>query len=157
MALVFTLPWFKVKTPAPSLGGRTRRYKPIVPILVNGPRAQLLEQAVVDTGADDVVFPIAVASSIGIDLSVATPAYCKGIGSPQSVLVLFAPVILTLNDGKEQCRWYAVVGFTQVPLQFGLFGIAGGLEHFRTTLDVVDQQIIIEPKPTLPATQALAP
>jgi hypothetical protein len=37
------------------------------------------------------------------------------------------------------------------------FGIAGGLEHFRTTFDVVDREILLLPKPSLPATTAAAP
>jgi hypothetical protein len=44
-----------------------------------------------------------------------------------------------------------VTAFTPTPMRFALFGIAGGLEHFRTTLDVQSREIILLPKPSLPA------
>jgi hypothetical protein len=71
--------------------------------------------------------------------------------------LLYAPVILVLSDQVETYRWRAVVAFTHTPLRIALFGIAGGLEHFHTTLDVVDRELLLFPKQTLPVTQDAAP
>ena len=37
------------------------------------------------------------------------------------------------------------------------FGIAGGIEHFRTTFDVPAHEIHLDPHPSLPATQDAVP
>jgi hypothetical protein len=42
-------------------------------------------------------------------------------------------------------------------MRFALLGIAGGLEFFRTTLDVSAREIILLPQPSLPVTQDPAP
>ena len=155
--MIFPLHAYRVKNPVPSLGGGTIRYKPIIPITIIGPSGQLAREALSDSGSDDVVFPLDYAAHIGVDLSTALQGHAGGVGSTQPVAILFAPVILLLSDQTETCRWRAVVGFTQARLRLPLFGIAGGLEHFLTTLDVFNQQLILLPQPTLPATQDLMP
>lgn len=79
------------------------------------------------------------------------------MGGVQPVRVSYAPVILVLSDRTETYRWRAVVGFTQARLRISLFGIAGGIEHFRTTLDVARREIIMTPQASLPATQDTTP
>jgi hypothetical protein len=145
--MLYTVPWFRAKPPAPSLGGGTRRYKPVITISVGGPRARQVRQILADTGADDVVFPDILASHLGIDLSLATPGSSFVASGSQPIPVLFAPVVLTLDDGKESCRWRAVVGFAPLRSAYGLFGIAGGLEHFRTTLDGGNHSLELVPLP----------
>jgi hypothetical protein len=155
--MLFTVPWFRAKPPAPSLGGGTKRYKPLITITVGGPRMQQLRQILVDTRADDIVFPEILAGRLGVDLSLATPGSSFTVGSGQPIPVLFAPVVLTLDDGKESCRWRAVVGFAPLRSAYGLFGIAGGLEHFRTTLDGGNHSLELVPLPSLPTTQDAVP
>jgi len=141
----------------PSLGGGGMRCKPLIPLTVIGPKGQETCLALLDSGADDIVLPTALAARVGVDLSSAVAGTARGVGSAQPVGLLYAPVILVLTDNVELCRWRAVIGFTQAPLRFPLFGIAGGLEHFQVTLDIGDRQITILPKPTLPATQDPVP
>jgi hypothetical protein len=155
--LIFRLQSFPVKGPAPSLGGKTRRFKPIIPCLIIGPKGQALQYVQVDTAADDTVFSINVANQIGIDLSAAPGGHSQPVGNAPPVALLFAPAILLLDDSREVYRWRAVVGFTTTRLRFPLLGIAGGLEHFRTTLDVFNQSVELVPQPSLPATQDATP
>ncbi len=110
----------------------------------------------VDPGSDDVVFPVGVAMGIGIDLSGAIKGSSQGVGGTV-VPVLYAPSIMRLSDGFEVHRWRAVVAYTQAGLRFSLFGIAGGLEHFRTTLDLARREIEMVVQPSLPATQDPVP
>jgi hypothetical protein len=126
------------------------RYKPIISLTVIGPRNQVAQPALEDSGADDVVFPMQVAAHIGLNLSAAPAGQAQGLGGPQPVGLLYAPVILVLSDGTQTCRWRAVTAFTGTRLRFAIFGIAGGLEHFRTTLDVQSREIILLPQPSLP-------
>ena len=116
-----------------------------------------MRQLLVDTGADDVVFPEDLAAQIGVDLTAAVPGSSYAAATSQPVPVLFAPVILLLDDGKERVRWRAIVGFAPLTSKYGLFGIAGGLEYFRTTLDVEDRELLLEAKPSLPVTQDAVP
>jgi hypothetical protein len=150
--VIFPLRRFPSRTPIPSLGGATARYKPLIPALVIGPIGQVGCQVLVDSAADDVVFPVSLAQQIGVDLTAAVQGQARGVGAPLSVSLVYAPVILLLDDGKEVARWRAVVGFTSGFLHFPLLGIAGGLEHFRTTLDVAKSEVILERQPSLPAT-----
>jgi hypothetical protein len=155
--LLFTIPWFYAKTPAPALGGGKKRYKPIIGITVIGPRGGHFGQILVDSGSDDVVFPEQLAARLGVDLSTALPGASHGVGAGPPLPVLFAPVILLLDDGKESCRWRAIVGFAPLKSKYGLFGIAGGLEYFRTTLDIEDRELLMMAKPSLPVTQDAVP
>ncbi len=134
-----------------------KRYKPIIGITIIGPRDGQLRQVLVDTGADDIVFPENVAARIGVDLSAALPGSSHGVGASQPLPVLFAPVILYLDDSKESFRWRAVVGFAPLRSKYGLFGIAGGLQYFRMTLDVDDRELLLVAKPSLPVTQDAVP
>jgi len=106
----------------------------------------------VDSAADDVVFSTTVAQRIGIDLTLLVQGQATGVGGQRPVTLSYAPVILLLDDGNEVARWRAVVGFTSGFLRFPLLGIAGGLEHFRTTLDIGRRQTILDPQSSLPAT-----
>ncbi len=155
--MIFPLRPYRYATPIPSLGGGTIRHKPVIPVTVIGPGGQEAPFALLDTGSDDIVFPAWLAGRIGVDLSGAAQRQAQGVGTVQPVALLYAPVILLLSDQIETCRWRAVVGFTHTPLRFPLLGIAGGLEHFRTTVDVADREILLFPKPSLPVTQDAVP
>jgi hypothetical protein len=155
--LRFAVTTFRTRAPVPSLGGARVRSKPLAPLSVIGPGGQDTLLTLVDSGADDVVFPAALAPRLGIDLSAAPAGAAQGVGSAQPLGLLYALVILLLTDGQELRRWRAVVAFTQSPLRFPLFGVAGGLEHFLFKLDVGGGEFLLEAKPTLPATQDLVP
>jgi hypothetical protein len=122
--LKFTLRAYRSPSPIPSLGGGTIRYKPVIPMTVIGPRSQETPFVLVDPGSDDIVFPAALAQRIGVDLSQAPHRQSQGVGTPQPVPVLYAPVILLLSDAVQTVRWRATVGFVSVVLRFSLFGIA---------------------------------
>lgn len=149
--MIFPIRPYRLMTPAPSLGGSLVRYKPVIPLTIIGPNGQANLPALVDSGADDVVPPVNVAARIGVDLSAAFAGQAQGLGGNQPVGLLYAPVTLLLSDGTQTCRWRAVTAFTSTPMRFALFGIAGGLEHFRATLDVYDRELTLLPKTSLPA------
>jgi hypothetical protein len=129
----------------------------VIPIEVTGPARKVPCQILVDTAADDVVFPFDLAVRLGVSLSAAPRGQAQGVGGQQPVTLHYAPVILQLQDQVEVRRWRAVVGFLRGPLRFPLLGIAGGLEHFRTTLDVGAREVELISQPSLPATHDLTP
>jgi hypothetical protein len=154
--LRFTFRAYRSPSPIPSLAGSTIRYKPVIPMTIIGPGSQETSFVLIDPGSDDIVFPAALAQRIGVDLAQAPQRHSQGVGATQAVPVLYAPVILVVSDSVQTVRWRGIVGFVSVPLRFPLFGIAGGLQFFRTTLDGV-RELELVPDPSLPVTQDAVP
>jgi hypothetical protein len=155
--LIFPLLDYPSLTPVLTLGGRLSRPKPVVPLLVTGPGSTALTDVLLDSGADDVVFPTRLAARVGVSLQGSPQAQFLGAGNAQPSPVFYAPVILELRRHQASCRWRAIVGFTPAPMRWALFGVAGGLEHFQTTLDFHTREIILVPHPSLPSTADPAP
>jgi hypothetical protein len=151
--LIFSFRTYQSPTPVVSLGGSRTRVRPVISITAIGPTGQDSRPILVDSGADDIVFPIDMAARLGVDLTAAAQRQAGGIGTHTQVGLLYAPVILEVTDKVETCRWRTIVGFAQTKMRIPLFGIAGGLEHFLTTLNVQGNQLILIPQPTLPTTQ----
>ncbi len=147
---------YRSPSPIPSLAGGTIRYKPVIPMTIIGPRSQETPFVLVDPGSDDIVFPIALAHRLGVDLVQAPQRHSRGVGATQAVPVLYATVILVISDSVHTVRWRGMVGFVSVPLRFPLFGIAGGLQFFRTILDGV-RELELVPDASLPVTQDAVP
>ena len=154
--MIFPMYGFRVSRPVPSLGGGLVRYKPLIPLTIIGPAGRTLRLVSVDTSADDIVFPSYIAPLLGVDLSNAPQLQASGVGGHANTLY-FVPVILELTDGKDTSRWRAMVGFTSAFLKFPLFGIACGLEFFRTTMDGFRKEVELIAQSHLPATQDALP
>lgn len=155
--MIFPISNFRSPTPILSLGGNWYRQRPLIPIEVIGPTGQFGTQISVDSGSDDVVFPVRLAAALGVTLSGGAQRQAGGIGALVPVGLHYAPVILELSDQVETYRWRTVVAFAQTAMRFPLFGIAGGIEHFLTTLNFARSEVILVPQPTLPVTQDARP
>jgi hypothetical protein len=101
----------------------------VIPVALAGPKDQVAKDAMVDTAADDTVFPKDVATAIGIDLTHAPEGEGEGVGK-RKVRLQYAEVTLRLSDGKEFREWRGWVGFTTTQLARPLLGFAGCLEYF---------------------------
>jgi hypothetical protein len=117
------------RQPVVSLGGRWVRPRPMVTVSLIGPRSTFVEEAMLDTAADDSVFPEYAAAIIGIDLANAPIGEASGVGGAP-VAVRYAAVELRFTDGREFRRWPAWVGFTAARLKQPLLGFAGCLQFF---------------------------
>ena len=127
-----------------SLGGRWVRPRPMVTITMIGPRGTVVEEAILDTAADDTVFPAAAAITAGLDLANAPTGEASGVGA-FPIVVRYAAVELRLTDGKEFRAWSAWVGFTAARLKQPLLGFAGCLQffgaHFRGDREEVELEV----------------
>ncbi len=124
----FPLPYSVV-----SLGGRRGRARPIIGVTVIGPSDSRLRDGILDSGADDTVFPESLAAVIGVDLTNApTRQFSTAAGSAHPVR--YAQVTLRLFDGVERREWSAWVGFSPARRKQALLGIAGFLQFFDTNL-----------------------
>ena len=92
--------------PAVALGGVLYRPRPLVRVtLING-STTVLGDGLLDTAADDTVFPDSTAARLGIALSNAPTGSAAGVASAASV-IRFAQIVLRLTDGREWCEWLA--------------------------------------------------
>lgn len=133
-------------SPVPSLGSAQLRYRPICQVRITGPGGDALRDGLLDSGADDTVFPESVATLIGLDLSQA-PQYTVQLAGRGPMLCRFARVTLWLSDGVSRAfEWEPFVAFVPVALPFmPLLGQAGTLEFFDVTLRGADHETEILP------------
>jgi len=97
------------------------------------PQGSWAIDSLLDSGADDSVFPEAFGAKIGLDLRHAPQGRATG-ATLAGVPLRYAQVILRLTDGREFREWPAWVGFTSVPLTYPMLGFAGFLQFFNAYL-----------------------
>jgi len=138
-----------VSRPVLPLGGISYREKPALSVTVVTPVQRWVHASMVDSGADDTIFPDSVATFLGIDLTNAPQGDALHVGG-QSVAYRYARVGLSISDGMERYEWEAIVGFLPAPLRYGLLGLAGFLEFFEVTLSGERKEVVIVPSATFP-------
>jgi hypothetical protein len=132
MGLLYHYKMIPVGHPVLPLRGRCGRPRPIVGVTIIGASGGRLTDAVLDTAADDTVFPEVLGAYIGADLANAPAGQAAGVGLA-GVPLRYAEVTLRLSDGCEFREWRAWVGFTPVRLDRPLLGFAGCLQFFTAT------------------------
>jgi hypothetical protein len=141
MTMRFPYTPLRVSQPIWTLSGRQTRPQPLLTVALVGPAATLAGRGLLDSGADDTVFPEDLAALVGIDLSTAVVGEVTGV-SGVPVAVRFAEVRLRLTDGIEFREWPARVAFAAMPMRRPLFGFAGFLQFydvvFRGAAEVVE-------------------
>jgi hypothetical protein len=136
------------RQPIYPLGRATVRAYPVCSTSVSSPRSALARDGLVDSGADDTIFPSRLAPLLGIDLTNAP------LGSAHSVsgAVLtyrYAHVTLRISDGLETCEWPAIVGF-YIHLRWLIFGQTGFLEFFDAQLLGARRELVLTPNASFP-------
>jgi hypothetical protein len=132
MSMRFRYKQLTARGPVPSLGGRATRPRPIIQVTLIGPLAVLAPRGLLDTSADDTVFPESFANQMGIDLTTAPVGQASGTGLA-TAQIRYAELDLRVSDGQEFRHWRAWVGFTSTPLKQPLLGFAGFLQYFTAT------------------------
>lgn len=128
--------------PSYSLHGRTTRPKPILTVSLVGPVSTVVEDARIDSGSDDTLFPEDLAVKVGVDLSHA-PIEVHQSQSSGRLIVRFAEIKLRLTDGIEFREWPAKVGFV-AGLRKSVLGFGSFLQFFTTTLRGDDEIVELE-------------
>jgi hypothetical protein len=118
--------------PAIALGGRWVRPQPLIHVSLVGSATTRPVLGILDTAADDTVFPDYVAARIGLDLSGAPTGSSSGVGRVP-VQLRYAQVKLRVASGGEFREWPALVGFTSLPVRYPMLGFAGFLQFFTST------------------------
>jgi len=127
------------------------RYRPILAVRLTGPGGGALFDGMMDTGADNTVFPDTVAPRLGLDLSRAERRNLGLVGRG-SIACDYAPVELRITDGiSETYQWTAVVGFVaSALLARPLLGYAGFLQFFDAEFRGADHEVILAPNRSYP-------
>ena len=134
--------------------GVTTRYCYALELGVRASGIRLFVDALIDTGADDVIIPHRLAPP-GLDLTGA-PEVSHTVGNGGKLRVQFAEVELTLFTSHTHfVRWRKQVGFADTPR--ALFGFRGGLEFFTFTSDTTDMRFSLLPNLRMPITERRVP
>ena len=112
-------------------------YRPEVLLRIIGTTGQKYLTALVDSGADESVFPISVADVVGAELDRDASSDAAGItGQPLDLIP--AEIELELIHSNESYRWKTLASFATLDTadnDTALLGHANCLEFFRITFD----------------------
>lgn len=138
--------------PPPSMpAGTTLRWRPLVPVVLHSPLGPYFKfsRALVDSGADDTVFPLQMASQLGIPLLVDSRHGFLWRG--QVVASRYALVELELADTfGNTLRWPATVAFSPASMRYPLLGVNGCLEFLDAKFLGKNRVLELEPNAAFP-------
>ena len=123
-----------------SFGRSMGTTSPILSVTLIGPSDSRLREGLLDSGADDTIFPESLAALLGVDLSNA-PVGRATTATLANVPLRYARLTLRITDGKEQREWPTWIGFTSAKLHQPLLGFAGFLQFFTATFHGDREQV----------------
>ena len=117
---------------------------PLIPITAIGPAGRVFHfgRALVDSGADDTVFPMTALPRIGATLRPDAAHRLRWRG--QVYALRFGDIDLVLTDLGFTWRWPAVVAFSPAPLKYPILGRGGCLQFFDVRLLGADLKVELE-------------
>jgi hypothetical protein len=140
----------------PSLpAGSAVRWRPLVPVRIRGPlgQARYFPRALLDSGADDTIFPIDVAAVLGIVLGPGPAQAIRWRGQPYALH--FGPAELELSDETGALwRWPAVIGFSSAPIRYPILGNAGCLCFFDALFLGENRRVELDTNVSYPGTKS---
>ncbi len=135
--------------PSPALGGVHVRHIPLLLVGVTGHLGPVARHLRLDSGADDTILPLSMATALGLDLTCAPTAEAES-ASGNVVRYPCTRVTLRISDGVEFCSWDAVVGFVSTPRRTGLAGLAGFLNYFDAEFFGDSHEFTLQPNTAFP-------
>jgi hypothetical protein len=123
-----------------------------VPVEITGPTglSEHFTRAVLDSAADDTIFPLDTARQIGAVLRPDTGHRIRWRG--QLHPLRFGDVELVLGAGTGARRWPTIVGFSPAPIRYPLLGTGGCLQFMDARFRGADRIVELETNPTFPGT-----
>jgi hypothetical protein len=128
--------------------------RPVITIRIVGPRSDARWDALVDTGADETLFPFSLAALLGVEFDPHQTGIAAGISGDQ-LAIRYGDVEFRIETGAEIVHWKTTVGF----VDFGssseemiILGHAGCLEYFTATFVGESAELELVPNAILPTT-----
>jgi hypothetical protein len=139
---------------APDTGDPIVIFRPEIDLIVHGPNGSADFLALVDSGADNTIFPELVARTLGIQPIVAKGPAAKAFGG-QEMALSYADVKLELVHPERSLRWLARVYFVveEQEDQALVLGHQGFLDYFTATFVGEECVLDLEPNSYLPAAE----
>lgn len=127
--------------------------RPVITIRVIGPKADARWDALVDSGADETLFPLSLAELLGVRLDQEMTSEAAGI-SGERLKIQYGDVELRIESDQRVVAWKTTVGF----VDFGsasdeviILGRGGCLDFFTATFDGENAQLELVPNALLPS------
>lgn len=136
----------------PETGEPNMILRPIIPVRIFGQSAFGHYAALVDTGADNTIFPKRIADDLGIELQAGLGPDATAFGG-QTISLLFGDIELELEEQQERVRWKARVqfyDFADPEDEMLILGHAGFLDYFSAMFDGEQGLLSLTPNSTLP-------
>lgn len=133
-------------------GDRSLVFRPVLTVGVSSDTEQGQWDALIDTGADECIFPDSIAEPLGLDLARATTGRISGVGG-DALSAAYTGLQLELTDGTMSVRWPVIVGFVHYPRpaeEILILGHSGFLEFFTAVFDGEKRTLELLPNPRLP-------
>ena len=140
-------------SPAIDTGEEVVLLRPEVPLRVHGPNGVTRVNALVDTGADNCIFPVSIAHLLGITINKGVGPGATAFGG-QRIELSFADVEVELNDDEHPpIRWTARLYFADFPEdeeKTAILGHEGFLDFFVATFHGKDCVLDLTPTDDMP-------
>jgi hypothetical protein len=127
--------------------------RPEIPLRLYGPAGHIDLIALVDTGADNSIFPMSIARELGIETKFGGGPGATAFGG-QRIALSFGEVILELSQDGSVVRWRARVHFAELPDDTEtavIVGHEGFLDYFTAIFVGAECILELQPNEDLPA------
>ncbi|MBS0262692.1 MAG: hypothetical protein JSS02_12130 [Planctomycetes bacterium] len=122
-------------------------FRPEIPIRVYGPKGHIDVMGLVDTGADNSIFPLAVARNLGIETVMGTGPGATAFGGQQIPLSSAEVVIAVSDQDGSAIRWRAHTHFADdLAESTVILGHEGFLDFFNATFCGDDAALDLAPR-----------
>ena len=144
-----------ILSPAPDSGEEVIIFRPEVPLCIHGPSGSANYMALVDTGADNTILPLAIAHELGITTHKSKGPSATAFGG-QEIPLSYADVELELSQDETSLRWRARVQFFDFPdaqSEALIVGHEGFLDFFTAIFDGEQTTLDLRPNGDIPLTE----
>jgi hypothetical protein len=127
--------------------------RPVITIRIIGPKSEARWDALVDTGADETLFPISLANLLGVELDQRQTSEAAGI-SGDRLKIYYGEVDIQIELDQQTVAWRTVVGFVDfgsVDDEVIILGQGGCLDFFTATFDGEQAELELVPNSLLPS------
>lgn len=143
---LYSVPYtFVPKGKSPAFPTRISTPRPILRVTLQSPTNIWTAEAIVDSGADDCVFPVSYASRLGLDIANNTRTFIFGGAGSKNQIAYFFDLKVTFEDFVS---YKLPIGFSSAleSVGIGLLGQNGFFENFAVSFDLANRHFFLEPK-----------
>ncbi len=137
---------------APDTGDEVVIFRPEIPLRLHGVNGFAAYLALVDTGADNSMFPLSIARELGIETNKAKGPGATAFGG-QEISLSFADIALEISEQNATVCWEARVhffDFANSELETLVVGHQGFLDFFVATFDGGQMTLDLQPNNDMP-------